>query len=530
MEKEIKLHSKKQIGKKEICKVSVIEAKKNEDIGEQKLKESCDKKDEQCTIEEEHEIKEESENLLRVFLFSIENKISYKDKEPGIDIYESDTFKDTIASTDYIETKSNEIPGKKDEKKKSSSPSIDQSHRSRWKDRKDSFHKKINQDGKKQFKHEYSKYKSFNLERRKRSRSKDRKYITSSSSKKNRTSGTNERKEKDSENVMFSRSPDGIKSLRNKDAASCKSAPPQELPGKHEGTLELRKIPAGLNSISYLEAHFGKFGKISNIMVEYEGSPDKALVTFTSYSEANIAYSTTEAVLGNRFIKVLWHNPNKSKNVNIDGRGGGQGSIFKRLGTRHVNKTFINKDTEMSVKNKLEKQKAEAIKLKAEMEKRKQQLMKNQMQQLKILINRLETNKSTMKPEEIKTFLNTIKSLQSAIDNTRDQILVNKELSINNAPSSQNVQSITPSMPAGYNQMETQQRTLPTMSNDETMEELTKEIVEEVEAECSLIEVNEPKRTTETGYLNPRSFEAEHGRKEASPLPDTQQGEDCVSE
>ncbi|CAL4122881.1 unnamed protein product, partial [Meganyctiphanes norvegica] len=73
---------------------------------------------------------------------------------------------------------------------------------------------------------------------------------------------------------------------------------------------------------------------------------------------------------------------------------------------------------------------AEALKLKAEMEKRKQQLMEKQMQQLKVLLNRLDTNKATMKAEEKKTLLSTIKSLQSAIDTTREQLLVNKETTI----------------------------------------------------------------------------------------------------
>jgi hypothetical protein len=75
-------------------------------------------------------------------------------------------------------------------------------------------------------------------------------------------------------------------------------------------SLELKKIPQGLNSITHLNNHFSKFGKTVNIQVNYEGDPEAAIVTFSSHAEANAAYRSTEAVLNNRFIKVFWHNGN----------------------------------------------------------------------------------------------------------------------------------------------------------------------------------------------------------------------------
>lgn len=77
-------------------------------------------------------------------------------------------------------------------------------------------------------------------------------------------------------------------------------------------SLELRKIPRGLNQIAHLNNHFSKFGKIVNIQVSYEGDPEAAIVTFSTHAEANVAYRSTEAVLNNRFIKVFWHVPNSS--------------------------------------------------------------------------------------------------------------------------------------------------------------------------------------------------------------------------
>lgn len=72
-------------------------------------------------------------------------------------------------------------------------------------------------------------------------------------------------------------------------------------------SLELRKVPRGMNSIAHLNNHFSKFGKIVNIQISYDGDPEAAIITFSTHAEANVAYRSTEAVLNNRFIKVFWH-------------------------------------------------------------------------------------------------------------------------------------------------------------------------------------------------------------------------------
>ncbi|GBP42890.1 Zinc finger protein swm [Eumeta japonica] len=85
-------------------------------------------------------------------------------------------------------------------------------------------------------------------------------------------------------------------------------------------SLEVKKVPRGLNDITHLNNHFSKFGKIVNIQVCFEGDPEAALITFSNHTEANVAYKSTEAVLNNRFIKVFWHNPeNKQENQNSSG-------------------------------------------------------------------------------------------------------------------------------------------------------------------------------------------------------------------
>lgn len=91
-------------------------------------------------------------------------------------------------------------------------------------------------------------------------------------------------------------------------------------------SLELRKIPRGLNAIAHLNNHFSKFGKIVNIQISYDGDPEAAIVTFSTHAEANVAYRSTEAVLNNRFIKVFWH---------TGGNGGEQPGITPAAKTEH---------------------------------------------------------------------------------------------------------------------------------------------------------------------------------------------------
>jgi len=104
-------------------------------------------------------------------------------------------------------------------------------------------------------------------------------------------------------------------------------------------SLQLKKVPQGLNNIAHLHNHFVKFGKIVNIQVCFEGDPEAALITFTSHAEASAAYKSTEAVLNNRFIKVFWYNPdkdNKQENVAPLNRT----SAKERLGAPVVNPTM----------------------------------------------------------------------------------------------------------------------------------------------------------------------------------------------
>ncbi|KAL3270663.1 hypothetical protein HHI36_021191 [Cryptolaemus montrouzieri] len=234
-------------------------------------------------------------------------------------------------------------------------------------------------------------------------------------------------------------------------------------------SLELKKIPAGLNSITHLNNHFSKFGKITNIQVNYEGDTEAAIVTFSSHAEASAAYRSTEAVLNNRFIKVFWHNSNnEGKQENVPPR-----PVKERLGGNQVvapntNKVLnlvqpraeesnlvppgseavdikkdvaktpvpnkeetkaqataaIKKNQELlAVKEKLKKnqdeQRKEVMKIKQDLRKRKQELLEKQLSQQKILIEKMEKLPAGPQRDLIKE---TIKKTQEAIEAIRKDI------------------------------------------------------------------------------------------------------------
>uniref|UniRef100_A0A0N4Z718 C3H1-type domain-containing protein n=1 Tax=Parastrongyloides trichosuri TaxID=131310 RepID=A0A0N4Z718_PARTI len=92
--------------------------------------------------------------------------------------------------------------------------------------------------------------------------------------------------------------------------------PTAAVPIPSTNTLELRKCPSELNTISKLDEYFSTFGKIINIQVNFEGDPEAALITFSEHSEAVKAFSSEKAIFDNRFIKLFWYRPEKKNGIN----------------------------------------------------------------------------------------------------------------------------------------------------------------------------------------------------------------------
>ncbi|XP_063148435.1 RNA-binding protein 27 [Candoia aspera] len=273
--------------------------------------------------------------------------------------------------------------------------------------------------------------------------------------------------------------------------------------------LEVRKIPPELNNITQLNEHFSKFGTIVNIQVAFRNDPEAALIQYLTNDEARKAISSTEAVLNNRFIRVLWHResseqqplqhqqqpqqqhqqqapsplhqlhmqpqilaqpppvtvhssmPKVTKSLTSGAYVFNKVPIKHRLGTtsgiqpdsQHVllnqssataedvqlfpsstahTKTLYS-SSNLKTGNKsgtgnkshdvqeVLKKKQEAMKLQQDMRKKQQEMLEKQIECQKMLISKLEKNK-TMKPEERAEIMKTLKELTGKISQLKDEL------------------------------------------------------------------------------------------------------------
>lgn len=253
-------------------------------------------------------------------------------------------------------------------------------------------------------------------------------------------------------------------------------------------SLELRKVPRGLNSIAHLNNHFSKFGKIVNIQISYECDPEAAIITFSTHAEANVAYRSTEAVLNNRFIKVFWHTSITISDNQIHPIIGGISGKDENLPNRRIytsqhalnnipatpvatttetiNKitSGINSSTTTTIstatslvnlpagtiqqqqqqtpaqirfkhndtiraKNELIRKKQEeqhknAVQLQHGLHKRKHDLLQEHLKQMRSLLERVE--KVDHSDPRRSNFLSTIKGLQTSIDKLRNEIAIDQ--------------------------------------------------------------------------------------------------------
>ncbi|CAG9829792.1 unnamed protein product [Diabrotica balteata] len=205
-------------------------------------------------------------------------------------------------------------------------------------------------------------------------------------------------------------------------------------------SLELKKVPQGLNSITHLNNHFGKFGKIVNIQVQYEGDPEAALITFSSHAEANAAYRSTEAVLNNRFIKVFWHNigqqqpqiPGPAGTVEVQPKADEAEQLPAEEEKKPISKEesklqaaeAIKKNqeliaTQVKVKKNQDVQRKQVLKIQSDLRKKKQDLLEKQLSQQKVLIEKLEKLPTGPQRDIVKE---TIKKTQEAIEEIKKDL------------------------------------------------------------------------------------------------------------
>uniref|UniRef100_A0A3Q1IUJ6 Uncharacterized protein n=1 Tax=Anabas testudineus TaxID=64144 RepID=A0A3Q1IUJ6_ANATE len=240
--------------------------------------------------------------------------------------------------------------------------------------------------------------------------------------------------------------------------------------------LLVRQIPSELNNISKLNEHFSKFGTIVNLQVAYQNDPEGALIQFASPDEARRAMQSTEAVLNNRFIKVHWFRddggdvhslgqshthynvkqpPATSLKQSVKDRLGpllpansepaqdssvasqvsnpSKVSVKDRLGfsakpaapfekvfstSVGLTKTVYNPAALKAVQKTTEE---EALRLQQDVRKKKQEILEKHIETQKLLISKMEKNK-TMKAEDKAKIMETLDTLTKSITKLQEEI------------------------------------------------------------------------------------------------------------
>nr|XP_040058663.1 RNA-binding protein 26 isoform X2 [Gasterosteus aculeatus aculeatus] len=246
--------------------------------------------------------------------------------------------------------------------------------------------------------------------------------------------------------------------------------------------LLVRQIPHELNNISKLNEHFSKFGTIVNLQVAFQNDPEGALIQFASPHEAKRAMQSTEAVLNNRFIKVHWFRDDGSDGQgqsisqqhpqpqpdmasdtlkqSVKDRLGpllnansefphatsvasqqtpSKMSVKDRLGfsakpaapvekvfstSSGLTKTVYNPDALRAAQKTTEealKKKREALRLQQDVRKKKQEILEKHIETQKLLISKLEKNK-TMKAEDKAKIMETLGTLTKSITKLQEEI------------------------------------------------------------------------------------------------------------
>ncbi|UJR08466.1 hypothetical protein I4U23_012735 [Adineta vaga] len=187
--------------------------------------------------------------------------------------------------------------------------------------------------------------------------------------------------------------------------------------------LEIRKIPVESNTISKLNEHFSKFGTVTNVQIAFDGSPDSALIAYGSFQEAETAYKNPEPLFNNRFIKIFWHNPNKTQNPpNTTPAASDVPTTKKPIIPSNPMKHHWTKTpkpsptkTEALAKKKPTIPPAPSIikkeaakKAAIEIRRKKQGLLEGQIQQQKLLLKKLETAETNEDKESIRSLMKQV--------------------------------------------------------------------------------------------------------------------------
>jgi len=184
-----------------------------------------------------------------------------------------------------------------------------------------------------------------------------------------------------------------------------------------QNTLVISSVPPELNNIDKLNSHFKQFGSIVNIQVKPH--QNRAFVQFSQYSDAEKALNSTEAVLGNRFIRIFWSKKSERHN---------EKETLKQELPQIVPPKVIE-----TTKPKVTK-KEEKLKNFKELQHQKLDLRKSQLEQTKTIIESLSKTKN-IDPQERALLMKKLSSLTNTVASTLAKDTTKIEKSVKNPKS-----------------------------------------------------------------------------------------------
>ncbi|ORX89540.1 hypothetical protein K493DRAFT_410377 [Basidiobolus meristosporus CBS 931.73] len=182
-------------------------------------------------------------------------------------------------------------------------------------------------------------------------------------------------------------------------------------PNPHTKTsLVVENIPHEFCTIDKVNDFFKKFGVVTNINLDFHGH--KAVVQFSSNSEAYKAYNSPEPIFDNRFVKVYWH---KNDGDDISSAPAEPAPSNKwtapSVQTEPISSPNTPEQTKMAEKAKKHQ---EHLKMMLEIQKQKEQLVQKQIEQQKLLMEQLSKGKN-ISPEARREILNRLNQISESI-------------------------------------------------------------------------------------------------------------------